>query len=80
MKKSMMTKKERTLTLKNYSRNAIVKMRPIIWRKHNWGYEVKLIDFASPWSRSGGPEVTTQFFINEKKAEERAKFLAGATS
>ena len=55
-------------------------MRPIIWRKHNWGYEVKLIDFASPWSRSGGPEVTTQFFINEKKAEERAKFLAGATS
>ena len=75
-----MAKPEKTQTLKNYSRNAVVKGRPIIYRKHTWGYEVKLIDFASNWSREGGPEITTQFFIDEVKAQERAKILAHAVS
>lgn len=39
---------------KNFSKNLVVKLRPIINFRKTWGYEVKLIDFASEWSREGG--------------------------
>jgi hypothetical protein len=44
-------------------------------RREIYGYEVKHIDFSSPWSREGGPEVTTKFFLNEDNARAFAKTL-----
>ena len=64
---------------KNFSKNLVVKLRPIINFRKTWGYEVKLIDFASEWSTEGGPEVTAKFFLREDEARTYAKNLAGAS-
>jgi|TARA_B100000497_G_C7299306_1_gene203640 hypothetical protein len=53
----------------------IVKVKNVGDRREIFGYEVKHIDFSSPWSREGGPEVTTKFFLNEDNARAFAKTL-----
>lgn len=73
-------KYNRTETFKNFSKNLIVKFRPIINKRKTWGYEVKLIDFASHWSRVGGPEVTSKFFLRESDARQYAEKLSGHIS
>jgi hypothetical protein len=63
---------------KNFSKNLVVKLRPVINFRKTWGYEVKLIDFASQWSREPGPEIFSKFFLREDDARSYAKELAGA--
>lgn len=53
----------------------IVRVKPVSDKRQTYGYEVKHVDFTSPWSREGGPEVTTKFFIDEEKAQEYSKTL-----
>jgi hypothetical protein len=53
----------------------IVKVKPVGDKRETYGYEVKHIDFTSPWSPEGGPEVTSKFFLSEEKAKEYAATL-----
>jgi hypothetical protein len=51
-------------------RKNIKKVLPVGDKRDPYGWEVRFIDFQSPWSREGGPEVTSKFFLRESDAKE----------
>jgi hypothetical protein len=53
------------------------KIRPVGPRYAPYGYEFKYVNYNSPWSRTGGPEVTTKFFLREESAKEYAETFRG---
>ena len=58
-------------------RKNIKKILPVGDKRDPYGWEVRLIDFSSVWSRceEGGPEVTSKFFLHEIDAKNYSKKL-----
>jgi hypothetical protein len=63
--------------MKTYSKDykSISKVNPIVHHAHVCGFEVKVTEFNSKWSRNGKPVVTKKFFIDETKAAEYAESM-----
>jgi hypothetical protein len=63
--------------MKKYSKDykSISKVNPIVHHDHIYGFEVKVTEFNSKWSRNGKPVVTKKFFIDETKAAEYAESM-----
>lgn len=53
-------------------RRNIIKTLPVGDKRDPYGYEVRYIDFSSVWSRDGGPEVSSRFFLQESNAKTHA--------
>jgi hypothetical protein len=60
--------KEKSKNYKCYS-----KVTPIVFENHCYGFEVKVTEVNSKWSRDGRSIVTKKFFIDETKATEFAE-------
>ena len=58
-----------------YKRKNIKKILPVGDKRDPYGWEVRLVDFSSVWSREGGPEVTSKFFLRETDAKNYSNNL-----
>ena len=56
-------------------RKNIKKILPVGDKRDPYGWEVRLVDFSSVWSREGGPEVTSKFFLRETDAKNYSNNL-----
>lgn len=60
--------KERNKTYRCYS-----KVTPIVFQDHCYGFEVKITEVNSVWSRDGRSVISKKFFLDETKAASYAE-------